>query len=87
MHEQGVVHRDLKPENMMYSSAAEDIKIMLTDFGLSMMEGSSSTRSVFGSIGVISYILLCENQPFDAEDEENLIVQNLKGEFEFNSSS
>ncbi|XP_055342807.1 calcium/calmodulin-dependent protein kinase type 1-like isoform X2 [Paramacrobiotus metropolitanus] len=42
MHQQQVVHRDLKPENLLYFSPDEDSKIMISDFGLSKIEGSGS---------------------------------------------
>uniref|UniRef100_A0A8C1Y0I6 Calcium/calmodulin-dependent protein kinase 1Db n=1 Tax=Cyprinus carpio TaxID=7962 RepID=A0A8C1Y0I6_CYPCA len=39
LHSLGIVHRDLKPENLLYFNPHEESKIMISDFGLSKMEG------------------------------------------------
>ncbi|KFO34539.1 Calcium/calmodulin-dependent protein kinase type 1D [Fukomys damarensis] len=41
----GIVHRDLKPENLLYYSQDEESKIMISDFGLSKMEGKGDVMS------------------------------------------
>lgn len=47
MHERGVVHRDIKLENIMFAGEqADDLKVVLIDFGFSVMERSVSR---FGS--------------------------------------
>ncbi|RLV99604.1 hypothetical protein DV515_00009782 [Chloebia gouldiae] len=45
LHDMGIVHRDLKPENLLYYSMDEDSKIMISDFGLSKIEGCGSVMS------------------------------------------
>ncbi|MFF7490948.1 serine/threonine-protein kinase [Streptomyces luteogriseus] len=48
-HEAGVLHRDVKPANVLISN---DGRIVLTDFGIAMVEGSSAltmTGEVIGS--------------------------------------
>lgn len=48
-HEAGVLHRDVKPGNVLISN---DGRIVLTDFGIAMVEGSSAltmTGEVIGS--------------------------------------
>ncbi|XP_026518880.1 calcium/calmodulin-dependent protein kinase type 1-like, partial [Terrapene carolina triunguis] len=45
LHDMGIVHRDLKPENLLYYSPDPDSKIMISDFGLSKIEGSGSVMS------------------------------------------
>ncbi|KAM3832505.1 calcium/calmodulin-dependent protein kinase type 1D isoform 1-T1 [Vipera latastei] len=45
LHQMGIVHRDLKPENLLYYSQDEDSKIMISDFGLSKMEGKGDVMS------------------------------------------
>ncbi|XP_013927312.1 PREDICTED: calcium/calmodulin-dependent protein kinase type 1D [Thamnophis sirtalis] len=45
LHRMGIVHRDLKPENLLYYSQDEDSKIMISDFGLSKMEGKGDVMS------------------------------------------
>ncbi|MGW0375292.1 serine/threonine-protein kinase, partial [Streptomyces coeruleorubidus] len=48
-HEAGVLHRDVKPANVLI---ANDGRIVLTDFGIAMVEGSSAltmTGEVIGS--------------------------------------
>ncbi|KAH9258089.1 hypothetical protein BASA81_003652 [Batrachochytrium salamandrivorans] len=47
MHERGVVHRDIKLENIMFAGEqTDDLKVVLIDFGFSVMERSVSR---FGS--------------------------------------
>ncbi|XP_036432337.1 calcium/calmodulin-dependent protein kinase 1Db [Colossoma macropomum] len=41
LHSLGIVHRDLKPENLLYFNQDES-KIMISDFGLSKMEGATN---------------------------------------------
>uniref|UniRef100_A0A8W7PA31 Protein kinase domain-containing protein n=1 Tax=Anopheles coluzzii TaxID=1518534 RepID=A0A8W7PA31_ANOCL len=60
MHEQGVVHRDLKPENLLYYSAAEDSKIMISDFGLSKMEDSGFMATACGTPGYVAPEVLAQ---------------------------
>ncbi|MDF3146925.1 serine/threonine-protein kinase, partial [Streptomyces sp. T21Q-yed] len=48
-HEAGVLHRDVKPANVLMSN---DGRVVLTDFGIAMVEGSSAltmTGEVIGS--------------------------------------
>nr|CDS32035.1 calcium:calmodulin dependent protein kinase type 1 [Hymenolepis microstoma] len=35
MHDRGYVHRDIKPENILFENNSDDLKIYITDFGLS----------------------------------------------------
>uniref|UniRef100_A0A1Q3G4I5 Putative calcium/calmodulin-dependent protein kinase type 1 n=1 Tax=Culex tarsalis TaxID=7177 RepID=A0A1Q3G4I5_CULTA len=60
MHEQGVVHRDLKPENLLYYSASEDSKIMISDFGLSKMEDSGFMATACGTPGYVAPEVLAQ---------------------------
>ncbi|GLD48141.1 calcium/calmodulin-dependent protein kinase type 1D [Lates japonicus] len=45
LHKMGIVHRDLKPENLLYFNPQDESKIMISDFGLSKMEGSGDVMS------------------------------------------
>lgn len=60
MHDQGVVHRDLKPENLLYYSADEDSKIMISDFGLSKMEDSGIMATACGTPGYVAPEVLAQ---------------------------
>ncbi|XP_014675099.1 PREDICTED: calcium/calmodulin-dependent protein kinase type 1-like [Priapulus caudatus] len=60
MHIQGVVHRDLKPENLLYFSADEDSKIMISDFGLSKMEDSGIMATACGTPGYVAPEVLAQ---------------------------
>ncbi|KAH8283412.1 hypothetical protein KR054_010836, partial [Drosophila jambulina] len=60
MHEQGVVHRDLKPENLLYYSAEDDSKIMISDFGLSKMEDSGIMATACGTPGYVAPEVLAQ---------------------------
>uniref|UniRef100_A0A663LZQ4 Calcium/calmodulin dependent protein kinase ID n=1 Tax=Athene cunicularia TaxID=194338 RepID=A0A663LZQ4_ATHCN len=59
LHRMGIVHRDLKPENLLYYSQDEESKIMISDFGLSKMEGKGDVMSTAcgtpGYVGKRSY--------------------------------
>ncbi|XP_063626025.1 calcium/calmodulin-dependent protein kinase type 1 [Cydia splendana] len=60
MHSQGVVHRDLKPENLLYYSADEDSKIMISDFGLSKIEDSGIMATACGTPGYVAPEVLAQ---------------------------
>ncbi|KAH9398638.1 Calcium/calmodulin-dependent protein kinase type 1 [Tyrophagus putrescentiae] len=60
MHSQGVVHRDLKPENLLYYSADEESKIMISDFGLSKMEDSGIMATACGTPGYVAPEVLAQ---------------------------
>uniref|UniRef100_A0A1L8DL44 Calcium/calmodulin-dependent protein kinase type 1 n=1 Tax=Nyssomyia neivai TaxID=330878 RepID=A0A1L8DL44_9DIPT len=60
MHDQGVVHRDLKPENLLYYSADDDSKIMISDFGLSKMEDSGIMATACGTPGYVAPEVLAQ---------------------------
>ncbi|CAB1313383.1 unnamed protein product [Coregonus sp. 'balchen'] len=44
LHAMGIVHRDLKPENLLYYNPHDEAKIMISDFGLSKMEGTGDPQ-------------------------------------------
>ncbi|KXJ12506.1 calcium/calmodulin-dependent protein kinase type 1D isoform X2 [Exaiptasia diaphana] len=54
LHSLGIVHRDLKPENLLYYSPDEDSKIMISDFGLSKMEGQDGMATACGTPGYVA---------------------------------
>ncbi|KAJ8923841.1 hypothetical protein NQ315_010423 [Exocentrus adspersus] len=88
MHEQGVVHRDLKPENLLYYSADEDSKIMISDFGLSKMEDSGVMATACGTPGYVAPEVLAQKPYGKAVDVWSIGVISyilLCGEFEFDS--
>ncbi|NXA20902.1 KCC1A kinase, partial [Ibidorhyncha struthersii] len=61
LHDMGIVHRDLKPENLLYYSLDEDSKIMISDFGLSKIEGCGSVMSTAcGTPGYVGECLLVQ---------------------------
>ncbi|VDM32610.1 unnamed protein product [Hydatigera taeniaeformis] len=45
MHSREVVHRDLKPENLLFHSPLPTSKIMISDFGLSRIDGTEESLS------------------------------------------
>mmetsp|Transcript_7570 Transcript_7570/g.12732 ORF Transcript_7570/g.12732 Transcript_7570/m.12732 type:complete len:336 (+) Transcript_7570:104-1111(+) len=53
-HDRGIVHRDLKPENLLYSSAREDAKLKLADFGLAQLIQPS--EMMHATCGTPSYV-------------------------------
>nr|CDS27359.2 calcium:calmodulin dependent protein kinase type [Hymenolepis microstoma] len=54
MHSRGVMHRDLKPENLLYFNPLPNSKIMISDFGLSRIEGDGDFLST--ACGTPSYV-------------------------------
>lgn len=66
MHSSGVVHRDLKPENLLYHSADENSKIMISDFGLSKMEDSGIMATACGTPGYVAPEVLAQ-KPYGKE--------------------
>uniref|UniRef100_A0A669DL15 Calcium/calmodulin dependent protein kinase I n=1 Tax=Oreochromis niloticus TaxID=8128 RepID=A0A669DL15_ORENI len=69
LHDMGIVHRDLKPENLLYYSMDEDSKIMISDFGLSKIEGSGSVMSTAcGTPGYVAPEVLAQKPYSKAVD-------------------
>jgi len=60
IHDKGIVHRDLKPENLLFYSPDEDAKIMISDFGLSKMEGSGDMSTACGTPGYVAPEVLAQ---------------------------
>ncbi|KAG8127887.1 hypothetical protein E2320_014779 [Naja naja] len=100
LHDMGIVHRDLKPENLLYYSLDEDSKIMISDFGLSKIEGrqchvhslgtpgyllKSWHRSLTARLWTAGLLELCGYPPFYDENDTKLFEQILKAEYEFDS--
>lgn len=58
-HSKGVVHRDIKPENILVTrgeSAAAEIRVRVTDFGLAMATAQSHLTKTGTLVGTISYL-------------------------------
>jgi len=56
-HSIGIVHRDLKPENLLMVSRSNDIKIKVSDFGLSrIFQFSSDSERMKTAAGTIAYV-------------------------------
>ncbi|XP_040447711.1 calcium/calmodulin-dependent protein kinase type 1 isoform X1 [Falco naumanni] len=69
LHDMGIVHRDLKPENLLYYSVDEDSKIMISDFGLSKIEGCGSVMSTAcGTPGYVAPEVLAQKPYSKAVD-------------------
>ncbi|XP_078275586.1 calcium/calmodulin-dependent protein kinase type 1D-like isoform X3 [Rhinoraja longicauda] len=69
LHKMCIVHRDLKPENLLYFSADEESKIMISDFGLSKMEGSGDVMSTAcGTPGYVAPEVLAQKPYSKAVD-------------------
>jgi predicted Ser/Thr protein kinase len=52
-HNQNVIHRDVKPENMLLDS---DNKVLLSDFGLAMVNQSSRYQTAMEMAGTVAYM-------------------------------
>nr|XP_033815061.1 calcium/calmodulin-dependent protein kinase type 1D isoform X3 [Geotrypetes seraphini] len=69
LHRLGIVHRDLKPENLLYYSQEEESKIMISDFGLSKMEGKGDVMSTAcGTPGYVAPEVLAQKPYSKAVD-------------------
>jgi calcium/calmodulin-dependent protein kinase I len=54
LHDLGIVHRDLKPENLLYQDETPESQLMISDFGLSKMEGTDSMATACGTPGYVA---------------------------------
>ncbi|KAG5282668.1 hypothetical protein AALO_G00058540 [Alosa alosa] len=68
LHNNGIVHRDLKPENLLYYSADENSKIMISDFGLSKMEDNGIMSTACGTPGYVAPEVLAQKPYSKAVD-------------------
>ncbi|XP_027899899.1 calcium/calmodulin-dependent protein kinase type 1D [Xiphophorus couchianus] len=69
LHKMGIVHRDLKPENLLYFNPQDKSKIMISDFGLSKMEGSGDVMSTAcGTPGYVAPEVLAQKPYSKAVD-------------------
>jgi len=56
-HAQGLVHRDIKPSNVMLAMSGEKItRVVLTDFGIAKMVGSTTSLTQSVILGTLNYI-------------------------------
>uniref|UniRef100_A0A8C6V7N8 Protein kinase domain-containing protein n=1 Tax=Naja naja TaxID=35670 RepID=A0A8C6V7N8_NAJNA len=91
LHDMGIVHRDLKPENLLYYSLDEDSKIMISDFGLSKIEGRQCHVHSLGTPGYVSskdpspHEIIQIFGEFYSHNDTKLFEQILKAEYEFDS--
>ncbi|XP_057700987.1 calcium/calmodulin-dependent protein kinase type 1D-like [Corythoichthys intestinalis] len=60
LHENSIVHRDLKPENLLYYSADENAKIMVSDFGLSKTLEHGVMSTACGTPGYVAPEVLAQ---------------------------
>ncbi|KAK2917660.1 calcium/calmodulin-dependent protein kinase 1Db [Channa argus] len=69
LHSMGIVHRDLKPENLLYFSPDDESKIMISDFGLSKMEGTGDVMATAcGTPGYVAPEVLAQKPYSKAVD-------------------
>uniref|UniRef100_A0A8C5HAL1 Calcium/calmodulin-dependent protein kinase type 1D-like n=1 Tax=Gouania willdenowi TaxID=441366 RepID=A0A8C5HAL1_GOUWI len=69
LHAMGIVHRDLKPENLLYFSPHDESKIMISDFGLSKMEGTGGVMATAcGTPGYVAPEVLAQKPYSKAVD-------------------
>uniref|UniRef100_A0AAY4EXX6 Protein kinase domain-containing protein n=1 Tax=Denticeps clupeoides TaxID=299321 RepID=A0AAY4EXX6_9TELE len=69
LHKMGIVHRDLKPENLLYFNSQDGSKIMISDFGLSKMEGTGDVMSTAcGTPGYVAPEVLAQKPYSKAVD-------------------
>ncbi|XP_061543038.1 calcium/calmodulin-dependent protein kinase type 1D-like isoform X2 [Phycodurus eques] len=68
LHENSIVHRDLKPENLLYYSADENAKIMVSDFGLSKTLEHGVMSTACGTPGYVAPEVLAQKPYSKAVD-------------------
>ncbi len=87
-HREHVIHRDIKPENMLVGRHNE---ILLSDFGIAVIERSTHSQAIYAVIGTLSYMSpeQLEGKPRPASDQYSLAVvvyEWLCGECPFRGS-
>ena len=87
-HEQKLIHRHIKPENLLAGKANE---IVLSDFGIAVVDQSSRYRSPQDMVGAITYMApeQIEAHPHPASDQYSLsivVYEWLMGEPPFQGS-
>ncbi len=88
-HEQKLIHRHIKPENFLVGNAH---KILLSDFGLAVVEQSSRSQSLLDTTEIMTYSApeLIAARPHPASDQYSLgivVYEWLTGEPPFQGAS
>ncbi|TWW62643.1 Calcium/calmodulin-dependent protein kinase type 1G, partial [Takifugu flavidus] len=68
LHKNSIVHRDLKPENLLFYSAEENAKIMVSDFGLSKTVENGVMSTACGTPGYVAPEVLAQKPYSQAVD-------------------
>lgn len=56
VHASGVVHRDIKPENLLLDTAADNVTVKVSDFGVARLSYGASLTKLTSQIGTPEYM-------------------------------
>ncbi len=77
LHKRQIIHGDLSLDNLLFTKDGENLKLIITDFGLTSLLKNSSADSPFGSVQYIAPELLSGSEKKKATVEADLYAVGI----------